>query len=128
MSVAAWLMPNVEYGRKLFRSALQGARYGEEGYLHGKPFHLFVDESAWNALKPAALAACIGVLGGCSGRRNRSAARAVEYAVVGGAIGFGVGLAWQSRRLTASVASEAWKKLGRARDEHWLERNPIDYA
>src|SRR5512146_714346 len=128
MSVATWLTPNIEYGRKLFQSALQGARSGEEGFLRGKSFHLFVDESAWHALKPAALVACIGMLGGYSGNRNRSLRRTLEYGAVGGAIGFGVGLAWQSRRLTASVASGAWKKLGRVRDEHWLERNPIDYA
>ncbi len=128
MSVANWLTPNVVYGRKLFRSALQGARSGEEGFLHGKSLHLFVDESAWHALKPAVLAACIGVLGVYSRNRNRSLGRALEYGVVVGAIGFGVGLAWQSRRLTASAASGAWQKLARVRDEHWLERNPIDYA
>ena len=128
MNVATWLTPNVDYGRKLFRSAMEGARCGEESFLHGKPFHLFVDESAWHALKPAALAACIGALSAYSGNRHRSPGRALTYSLVGGAIGFGVGLAWASRRLTAAVASEAWRKLDRTRDEHWLENNPIDYA
>ena len=127
MNVAAWLTPNVEYSQKLWRSALEGARSGEADFLHGKPFHLFVDESAWHALPPAALAACLGALGACSGRR-RISAKALAYAVLGGTLGFSAALAWQSRGLTASVAAAAWKKINRARDEHWLENHPIDYA
>jgi hypothetical protein len=57
-----------------------------------------------------------------------SAGRALAYGLLGGAIGFGVGVAWESRRLTASVASGALKNIGRVRDEHWFELNPIDYA
>jgi len=26
------------------------------------------------------------------------------------------------------VASKSWKSVGKIRDEHWLEKNPIDYA
>lgn len=128
MNLATFLKPNAGYGRKLLRSALEGAHSGEEAYLHGKPFTIFVDESARNALKPAVLAACLGLLGGYRGYRHRSPGRAMAYGVLGGTIGFSVGLAWQSRGLTASVASAAWKKIGRTRDEHWLDQNPIDYA
>lgn len=128
MDVPTWFTPEVEYSRKLFHSALEGARSGEEAFLHGKPLHLFVDESAEHALPPAALAACIGAFGGYLRSRHRSSSKALAGAAVGGAIGFALGLAWESRRLTASVVSGAWRKLGRARDEHWLEKNPIDYA
>lgn len=128
MNVATWITPEVEYGRKLFHSALEGARSGEDAFLHGKPLHLFVDESAEHALPPAALAACIGALAGYLGSRHRSASKALASATIVGAIGFAVGLAWESRRLTASIVSGAWRKVGRARDEHWLEKNPIDYA
>jgi hypothetical protein len=48
--------------------------------------------------------------------------------LLGGALGFGVGVAWESRRLTTSVASGAAKSISKVRDEHWLEKNPIDYA
>lgn len=128
MNVAERLTPQLTYGRKLVRSAVQGARSGEELFLHGKPLYQFLDESAWHALKPAALAACLGLLGGLSTTRRCSPGRALAYGVLGGTIGFGIGLAWDSRALTASVASTAWRKIGRTRDEHWLERNPIDYA
>jgi hypothetical protein len=50
------------------------------------------------------------------------------FGLLGGAIGFGAGIAWENRRLAASAASGALRNIGRVRDEHWLERHPIDYA
>ena len=41
---------------------------------------------------------------------------------------FGAGVIWESRQLSATVASNSWKRVSKTRDEHWLEKNPIDYA
>lgn len=128
MHVAERVTPQFTYGRKLVRSAMQGARAGEEVFLHGRPLHSFLDESAWHALKPAALAACVGALGGLCAARHRSTGRALAWGVLGATLGFGFSLAWESRALTTSIASAAWRKITSARDEHWLERHPIDYA
>ncbi|HET7891723.1 MAG TPA: hypothetical protein VFL34_09365 [Candidatus Sulfotelmatobacter sp.] len=54
--------------------------------------------------------------------------RKLAFGLIGGAIGFGAGVLWENRQFTASVASGAWKKINQARDEHWFEKNPIDYA
>ena len=54
--------------------------------------------------------------------------RVFAHTVAGGAIGFGLGIAWKCRRLTVSVTSGALRNVGKVRDEHWLERHPIDYA
>jgi hypothetical protein len=48
--------------------------------------------------------------------------------LLGGVIGFGASMVWQNRFLAASVAGGALRKISRARDEHWLQRHPIDYA
>jgi hypothetical protein len=109
-------------------SGLKGARSGEEAFLEGRPLAPFLNESVRLALKPAAVGACIGLLGSYPGNRRMSAGRAFAYGLLGGALGFGVGIAWGSRRLAASVAAGAAKSMGRVRDEHWLEQNPIDYA
>jgi hypothetical protein len=37
-------------------------------------------------------------------------------------------MAWESRQLSASVAGGAMRKIGKARDEQWLTKNPINYA
>ncbi len=86
------------------------------------------NESIRNALKPAAIGASIGALGGCPGNREKSIARVLAFGLLGGAIGFGAGLVWQNRRLAASVACGALRNMDRVCDEHWLEKHPIDYA
>jgi len=119
---------NMDYGRKLLNSALEGARSGGETFLHGKPLSPFLAESARSAWKPAALGLCLSALSCYSGRRQKSAAKAVAFGLLGGVVGFGASLLWGSRLLAASAASGALRSIGRARDEHWLEQNPIDYA
>jgi hypothetical protein len=128
MTLREWSKSNVDYSRKLVHSGLEGARSGEEAFLHGKPLAPFLNESARHALKPAAIGACIGFFGSYPGNRHHSASRALALGFLGCAIGFGAGVAWGSRLLATSVASGASKKIGRVRDEHWLEMNPIDYA
>jgi hypothetical protein len=128
MSVGEWSKSSVEYGRKLVDSGLEGAQAGEEEFLHGEPLAPYLGKSAQKALVPAAVGICLGVLGSRAWNGNRSAVRTLGFAFLGGAIGFAAGIGWESRCLTASVASGAMKKIGKTRDEHWFEKNPIDYA
>ena len=128
MTVTEWSKSNLDYGLKLLDSGLEGARSGEGEFLHGKPLAPILEESARHAVKPAAIGVCIGVLGSCAGNGHRSTSKTFVYGLLGGAIGFGIGLAWANRRLAASVASGAFKSMSKARDDHWLENNPIDYA
>jgi hypothetical protein len=128
MTLQKWLKSEVRYGRDVLTAGLEGIHSGREAFLNGKPLTPFLSESARKALKPAALGACLGISGGCTGNWRRSVDRILALGFVGGAIGFGLGLAWQNRHLTAEAASGALKKIGKVRDEHWFERHPIDYA
>jgi len=127
MSFVEWSKSSVDYGRKLMDSALEGARVGEDEFLKEEPLAPYLNESARLALGPAVLGTCLGILG-CLSTGRRSPGRALACAVIGGTIGFGAGVLWESRDLTASVASAAWKNISKTRDEHWFEQNPIDYA
>jgi len=128
MDLREWSKSEVEYGRKILGSSLEGARAGEEEFLNGKALGQFLGESALEALKPAALGACLGVLGSHAGNKSSSVAKTLLLALAGGAIGFGAGIAWQTRRLTASAAKGALRNTHRLRDEHWVEKHPIAYA
>jgi len=128
MDVRKWSKSNADYGRELLHSGIEGARSGREAFLNGESLSPFLSESIRSALKPAALGACIGVLGSCPGSREKSISRTLAYGLLGGVIGFGAGVAWGSRCLTASVAGGALENIGRVRDEHWLTKHPIDYA
>ena len=76
---------------------------------------------------PAALGAGIGILSGL-GARRRSASWVALGGFVGSILGFGAGVAWQSRHFTGSAARNAARHIGAVLDERWLERNPINYA
>lgn len=128
MDLHEWSKANAEYGRRLLDSGIEGARSGQEAFLNGRSLTPFLSESVRSALVPAAFGACIGVLGSRPGYRQKSIVRTLVYGLLGGAIGLGVGLAWNSRRFTASIAGGAMKNIGKVRDEHWLTKHPIDYA
>ena len=129
MHLGEWSKSNTDYGRKLVNSGLQGARSGREAFLQETPLAPYLGDSARHAWKPAAIGACVGVLGGsCPFSRNKSVGRTIVYGLLGGLLGFGAGLLWESRSLTASVASGAMRNMERVRDEHWLAKHPIDYA
>jgi hypothetical protein len=128
MGLRDWSKSEVEYGRKILGSGLEGARSGREAFLNGRQLNTFLSESVREALKPAALGACIGFLSSYPGKRHRSISRGLGLGWLLGAIGFGAGFAWASRRMTASMAGDVRRNIGRVRDEHWLEGHPIDYA
>ena len=127
MALRVWSKLSSDYGRKLLDSGIEGAHSGEEAFLDGKPLTPFLNESVCSAVTPAVLGAFIGALSSYMGQR-KSVARRLAYGLLGGAIGLTAGLAWESRRLTASMADGALRNIGKARDEHWLEKHPIDYA
>jgi hypothetical protein len=128
MDLRKWSKSNADYGRELLHSGIEGARSGREAFLNGESLTPYLSESVRGALKPAVLGACAGVLGSYPGSQKKSIIRTLVYGLLGGAIGFGAGLAWESRDLTASAAGGALEKIGRVRDEHWLANHPIDYA
>lgn len=128
MDLRKWSESEVEYGREVLDSALEGARSGREAFLSGRPLIPFLNESARKALVPAAVGACIGVMGSYA-RNNRqtSLGKTLVFGLLGAVIGFGTGVAWESRRLTASAADGALRNIHKVRDEHWLEKHPVAY-
>jgi hypothetical protein len=128
MHVAEWSKSEIAYGRRVLNSGLEGVRSGRKAFLHGRPVTPFFRESFRKALVPAAIGTLVGVVAGCPARRPRSTVQRVVSAVLGGAIGFGAGVVWENRSLVVSAANSALKNIGKVRDEHWLERHPIDYA
>ena len=127
MTVQQWIESEVKYGRKVLDAGLEGTRSAREAFLKGKPLTPYLNDSVRKAVIPAAIGTCVGALGSAAGR-NRSAGRVLAFGLLGAAIGFGLGFAWESRRLTFSALANAFKKIDKVRDDHWFERHPIDYA
>lgn len=128
MDLRKWSKSELEYGKKVLNSGLLGIRSGQKEFLDGQPFAGFVTDSLRSAVSPAALGVCVGLLGSCSHRHRNSLAKALTFGLIGGAIGFGASLAWESRRLASSAAQEASRNVTRIRDERWMKKNSIAYA
>jgi len=128
MSFVEWSKSSVDYGRKLVDSALEGAREGEDQFLEQESLAPYISESARHAIAPAVIGACVGAVGGYLLGGRRSTSRILAFGLAGAVIGLGAGLIWESRPLTSRMVLSAWDKVSKTRDQHWFEKNPIDYA
>jgi hypothetical protein len=128
MTLRRWSRSEVEYGRSILNSGLQGVRDGREEFLVGKPLGRFLGQSVRNAVPSAAIGLCIGMLGGCPRDRRSSLGKLLVFGLIGGAIGFGASVAWESRRLTVRAAQGASRNISRVRDERWMKKHSIAYA
>jgi len=127
MNLLQWSKSEIDYGRKLIDSAVEGARRGEGEFLKEESVRRYLAKSAQHAITPTIVGACLGLFGAYwENRQPRS--RALLYGLAGAAIGFGAAVVWENRKLTASVASGARKGINKTRDTHWFEKNPINYA
>ena len=123
MSVTGRFEPDVRYVKSLVGASFSGiskARREARGHLFAPP----LDTVAW---KSAAAGALVGVAGArLTG--NRTPARLAMGGVAGTLLSLAATIAWTSRRFTISAARSAFQSVDQARDAHWLEVNPIDYA
>jgi hypothetical protein len=118
----------LRYGRSLANSGAAGLRSGRDAYLDGKPLGPVLSQKARASLGLAAIGACAGLVQLLLSSRRRRIPESLALGAVGSAVGFLAGFTWKTRDLTASMAQAAAKNMGAVRDEHWLERHPIDYA
>lgn len=128
MTLAEWSRSNVDYGRKLMHSAMEGVQRGEGDFLEEGTLAPYFARVSRKSVVPAVAGAVGGICCGYLLNQRRSTYRAVAGGILGAAIGFSAGMLWETRSLAASVGSGVRKNVRRTRDEHWFEKHPIDYA
>lgn len=128
MDLRNWSKSELEYGKKVLSSGLLGALSGQQEFLDGQTFTGFLADSLRMAVPSAAIGVCVGFLGSCSHSRRNSMAKALTFGLLGGAIGFAAGVAWESRRLASSAAHGASRNVTQVRDERWMKKHSIAYA
>lgn len=129
MTTLEWIESNIDYGRNLISSGLEGARSAQNKTLAGAPITSVLIDSVRDSWLPAVLGAYVGALGASLGQRRKPRYDAVLGAsLLGAAIGFSTGIAWGARHLAGDLARGAKKNIDTARDAHWLEKNPIAYG
>jgi hypothetical protein len=117
----------VGYGRKLIGAGVTGLRTGHREFDPAKA-NALVSRSAQESWPFALAGACLGIAPACILARRSRAANSVVFGALGGVLGFLAGFSWKTRELSSTLAHSAVLEVGRVKDEHWLEKNPIDYA
>jgi|NGEPerStandDraft_6_1074524.scaffolds.fasta_scaffold17290_2 hypothetical protein len=128
MTVAEWVGENLEYGRRLVNTGLEGAQAGGEAALGEETIPRVLVDSAPSAVGLAALGAGAGVLCSYLGNKRKLSKEGLVFGVLGGVAGLLIGLGWSTRHLTKGIRVGAMKNIKSVRDERWLDRHPIDYA
>ena len=129
MMIGRWIRSNLDYGRDLVSSGVEGARTTQKMALNGEPVLSVLLQSARGSCLPTAVGAYIGALGATVGSRRKPRPGVVMISsLLGATIGLTTGMAWSTRRLTTDMARGARKNIDTVRDAHWLAKNPIDYA
>jgi hypothetical protein len=124
METVRSLESDLAYLKQLVGAGLNGigsARHELDGNMFTSPLQAVV----WT---PTAIGATIGMLGTRLIANRKSLSSVAIGGLVGSVLGVGAALAWSSRRFTGLAARKAVRHVNAARDAHWLETNPIDYA
>ncbi len=115
------------YGRKLVNAGISGVRAGRKEFTSERA-SVLVTNSAAESLKLALLGTFLGAVSAGMLRRRSQGINAFLFGITGGMVGFLAGFSWKTRTLTSTLAHSAMHEVRQAKDEHWLETNPIDYA
>jgi len=122
------LESQIRYGRELLKSGVSGLSDGRDAHLNGRPLSDVLSQSARASLGLATLGACAGLLRYYLPARRSRVAQTLACGLLGGAFGFLAGFGWKTRDLAESMTRSAARQMGTVRDQHWLDRHPIDYA
>jgi hypothetical protein len=118
---------NIAYLAGLVRSGFRGAISVGKLSLKDEPARSVLSQSFRESWKPAAVGASIGVLASVW-KRERKLPQALWGGFVGSALGLASGVVWNSRGVTGGAVRGAIEGVNAARDQRWLELNPIDYG
>ena len=128
MTVSEWVGENLEYARDLVSTAVDGAKDGSKTVPVEDRLPKVLVKSAPSSLGLAALGASVGVLCSYFGNKRKLTAESALFGALGAVTGLIIGVGWSTRHVTNGMAQGAIRNINTARDAHWLERHPIDYA
>ncbi len=128
MSVSERIKSNLAYGKDLVESGIEGANEARKASLESVETTDMVTAAAQESWQAAAIGALAGAIFGVLADDRKPVRGVIAGGLLGAAVGFGGSFAWKTRPLTGAMAREAGKRIGAARDEHWLAENPVNYG
>jgi hypothetical protein len=128
MSVSERIRSNLAYGKDLVESGIEGANEARRASLESAETTDMVTAAAQESWQAAAIGALAGAIFGVLADDRKPVRGVIAGGLLGAAAGFAGSFAWKTRPLTGAMAREAGRRIGVARDEHWLSENPVNYG
>jgi hypothetical protein len=117
---------NLVHGKELVESGIGGAKEARDAVLHSEgDLVALAAQKSWGS---AVFGLLVGAIGGVLADDRKPLRGGVAGGLLGAVLGFGGSFAWRTRPLTSAMARGASKRIGKARDKHWLSRHPINYG
>lgn len=129
MNIGDKIKSGMGYAGDLADTGWKGARDAGSVALKGEPVTRILTRSAQQSWAATLVGATVGALVGyLVDTKKPSISRVAACAVLGGTVGFGTGLAWETRELSSGMARGAMRNINKARDQRWLATHPIDFG
>ena len=128
MSISEKIKTNLAYGKELVESGLQGAKEARKTVQESEAQHEIVTVAAQESWQAATIGAVAGALFGVLTDDSKPIRGVIAGSLLGAVVGFGGSFVWKTRPLTSAMAHGAGKRIGRARDKHWLTGHPVNYG
>ena len=128
MSISEKIKTNLAYGQELLESGVDGAKEARKAVLEAEETSDMVSVAAQESWQAAAIGVMAGAIVGVLADDRKPARGVVTGGLLGAVLGFAGSFAWKTRPLTSSMVRGASKRIGAARDDHWLSKNPVNYG
>ena len=128
MNITDKIKDNLTYGKELVESGIEGAAEARKEVFAAEGKTDLVHEAAQESWQSATVGAMVGAIVGVLVDDRKPACGVFFGGLLGAAAGFAASFAWKTRPLSTAIARGAGKRIGRARDQHWLTGHPINYG
>ena len=128
MSISETVKENLAYSKELVESGIEGAREGHKTVLEAEATTDLVTQAAQEAWQAGTIGVMVGAILGALADDRRPVRGVITGVLLGAVLGYGASFAWKTRPLTSAMARGAGRRIGEARDKHWLAKNPIPYC
>lgn len=128
MSISETVKDNLAYSKELLNSGIEGANEARKAILESADTADLVTAAAQESWQPATIGVLAGAICGVLADDRKPIRGVIAGGLLGAVLGFAGSFAWKTRPLTSAMSRGAGKRIGAARDERWLTKNPINYG
>jgi hypothetical protein len=128
MSISETVKENLAYSKELVESGIEGATDARRTVLAAEGNIDLVTHAAQESWQAGTIGVMVGAILGALADDRRPVRGVIAGVLLGAVLGYGGSFAWKTRPLTSAMARGAGRRVGEARDKHWLSKNPIPYC